>query len=158
MNLDLLKRELIRDEGLRLKPYPDSKGISTIGVGHNLEASPLVGDIGERFTAAGCITEADAEAILCADIGGCTALLDKYLPWWAKLDDARQNALANMAFNMGVGPSEEQPDGKLLQFKNSLALLERGDYAKAAANFAMSAWYRQVGQRAVRLVAVIKGA
>lgn len=158
MDLDALKRQLIHDEGLRLKPYKDSKGIWTILVGHNMEAKPLSLDMQRRLAEDGALVEMDAIIVLHDDITEHCILLDKYLPWWStKLDDARQNALVNMAFNLGVGPSDEQPDGKILQFKNSLALLERGEYEKAAANFAMSAWYKQVGQRAVRLVAIIKG-
>lgn len=157
MNLDHVKRQLIHDEGLRLKPYKDSKGIWTILVGHNMEAKPLPAEMQARLEKDGALTEVDAESVLCTDIGDHCILLDKYLPWWTQLDEARQGALVNMAFNMGVGPSEEDPNGKLLQFKNSLALLERGEYEKAAANFAMSAWYKQVGARAVRLCAIIKG-
>ena len=33
MNMELLKEELLRDEGLELKPYTDTVGKTTIGVG-----------------------------------------------------------------------------------------------------------------------------
>jgi hypothetical protein len=36
-------------------------------------------------------------------------------------------------------------------------LIERGEYEKAAANLAMSKWAKQVGPRATRIIAVIKG-
>ena len=36
MNIELLKEELLRDEGLELKPYTDTVGKTTIGVGRNL--------------------------------------------------------------------------------------------------------------------------
>lgn len=36
---DAIKQMVIADEGLRLKRYKDSKGIWTIGIGHNLEAT-----------------------------------------------------------------------------------------------------------------------
>lgn len=134
MDLDALKRQLIHDEGLRLKPYKDSVGLLTIGVGRNLEG---VG-----------ISEAEAEVLLDHDIARSIADLDRMLPWWRQMTDARQNALANMCFNMGIVV--------LLGFKNSLALLERGEYEKAAANFRMSKWYKQVGQRAVRICDIIE--
>lgn len=35
---DAIKKMVIGDEGLRLKAYKDTKGLSTIGVGHNLQA------------------------------------------------------------------------------------------------------------------------
>src|SRR5260221_216391 len=128
MNSMMLKLQLINDEGLRLKPYRDTVGKLTIGVGRNLD------DKG--------ISQEEAAIMLENDIDEHVALLDAKLPWWRKLDEARQNALANMAFNLGI-------EG-LLGFKNSLALLERGEYEKAAANFAMSKWAKQVGPRADR--------
>jgi lysozyme len=135
MNIDKLRNQLIVDEGLRLKAYRDSVGKLTIGVGRNLD------DKG--------ISEAEAAVLLENDIAEHVALLDARLPWWRKLDEVRQNALANMAFNLGI-------EG-LLGFTNSLALLERGEYEKAAANLAMSKWAKQVGPRADRIIAVIKG-
>lgn len=136
MDIDALRRQLIHDEGLRLKAYRDSVGKLTIGVGRNLD------DKG--------ISEAEAAVLLENDIAEHVALLDAKLPWWRKLDEARQNALANMCFNLGING--------LLGFTNSLALLERGEYEKAAANLAMSKWAKQVGPRATRIIAVIKGA
>jgi lysozyme len=135
MDIDALRRQLIHDEGLRLKPYKDTVGKLTIGVGRNLD------DKG--------ISEAEAAVLLENDIDEHVALLDAKLPWWRKLDEARQNALANMCFNLGI-------EG-LLGFTNSLALLERGEYEKAATNLAMSKWAKQVGPRADRIIAVIKG-
>jgi lysozyme len=40
-NLQKLIAELRRDEGVRYSPYNDTKGIPTVGVGHNLNAKPL---------------------------------------------------------------------------------------------------------------------
>src|SRR5438105_4864784 len=98
MNLDALRKELIRDEALRLKPYKDTVGKLTIGVGRNLD------DKG--------ISEAEAAVLLENDIAEHVALLDAKLSWWRKLDEARQNALANMCFNMGIG-QEDPPHGLL---------------------------------------------
>ncbi len=149
MDLAKLTAELERDEGRgpmrngRLLPYRDSVGKLSIGIGRNLD------DKG--------ISLEEAHALLRNDIVEHLDLLDKYLPWWRKLDDERQRALANMAFNLGVGPSEEQPQGKLLTFRNTLAAIERGDYQAAAEGMAASRWARQVGARADRLVAMMRG-
>ena len=85
MDLDVLKAELTRDEGLRLQPYRDSVGKLTIGVGHNLDANG--------------ITYAAAMQILEDDILNVMGQLNSKVSWWATLDDARQRVLANMAFN-----------------------------------------------------------
>ena len=90
------------------------------------------------------------------DIAEHCALLDRHLPWWKNMDEVRQRALANMAFNLGVGPSDEQPTGKLLTFKNTLAAMARGDYEAAANGMSSSAWAKQVGIRATRLVEMMR--
>jgi lysozyme len=146
LDRDQLERDLIRDEGLKLKPYKDSVGIWTIGVGHNIEAHPLP----EGMLVDGKISEADAKALLEGDIDEHVAALDKALPWAQSLDEPRYRALVNMAFNLGIAG--------LLGFKNTLALIERGEYEKAAANLAMSKWAKQVGPRATRIINIIKGA
>jgi hypothetical protein len=41
MDVDLLRKELVRDEGLRLRPYRDSVGKLSIGIGRNLDDPTL---------------------------------------------------------------------------------------------------------------------
>lgn len=142
MNIADLREQLIVDEGLRLKPYVDTVGKSSIGVGRNLS------DKG--------ISNAEAMMLLDNDIAEHTTLLDKYLPWWTRLDEPRQLALANLAFNLGVGPSDEQPTGHLLSFKPTLDLIARGEYDQAADHLAASRWAGQVGKRAERIIATIR--
>lgn len=134
MNTDSLILELERDEGLSLKPYRDSVGKLTIGVGRNLD------DVG--------ITQEEARFLLLGDIHSATAALDERLPWWTGLDEVRQRALANMMFNLG-------PD-RLLGFKNTLALIHLGDYLAAAQAMLASKWAAQVGPRAERLAVMVR--
>ncbi|MBJ7410111.1 MAG: glycoside hydrolase family protein [Phenylobacterium sp.] len=134
--------DLKRDEGLRLDAYPDpiSKGPPwTIGYGHT----------GPEVRPGLTWTREEADAALRDDIAKHNAELARHLPWIARLDPARRRVLQNMAFNLGIG----EPGGKkgLLGFKNTLAMIERGDYAAAADGMLRSLWARQVGQRAVRL-------
>lgn len=133
-----LRDQLIRDEGVRRTKYRDSRGFWTIGVGHNLDANPL------RFDISQGISFAQAAQILDEDIARVSAKLFADLPWIAQLDPARQGVLLNMAFNMG--------EGGVLEFHHELADTKAGDYVKAAADMKDSAWYGQVGARAVRLV------
>lgn len=135
MNATFLAAELERDEGLRLLPYKDSVGKTTIGIGRNLD------DVG--------ISEAEARAMLAADIARVEADLDRELTWWRKLDEDRQRVLANMAFNLGVA--------KLLTFKNTLGSIFVGDYQAAADAMLASKWASQVGPRATRLAARMRG-
>jgi lysozyme len=132
MNLPALIAALRRDEGVRLKPYADTTGHLTIGVGHNLT------DKGISLAVAEAILDEDVDEVL-------LALLN--LPWFVALSDVRQQAVANMAFNLGVSG--------LLQFTRMVAALERGDYIAAASEMLASLWARQVGARADRLAVMM---
>jgi lysozyme len=128
--------DLRRDEGLRLAAYPDPlTGAApwTIGYGHT----------GAEVRAGLAWTEGQAEAALADDVAGVLRALDRRLPWWRRLDDARQDVLANMAFNMGVAALEG--------FAHTLTFIHNGDWARAAEAMLDSAWARQVGARARRL-------
>jgi lysozyme len=135
MDLDALKADLVRDEGQRLSPYTDTAGKLTIGIGHNLT------DRG--------ISQAVCDAIFAEDIATVISDLDRELPWWTRLDEPRQRVLANMAFNLGIA--------KLLLFRHTLDAMARGDYGAAADGMAASLWASQVGPRAQRLIAVMRG-
>jgi lysozyme len=124
-----LVEQITRDEGVRLKPYRDSVGKLTIGIGRNLD------DKG--------ISLAEAQIFLQDDIRDVQAELQKALPWVYHLDDARRGVLENMAYNMGVE--------KLLSFHDTLSFVQRGLFAQAANAMMQSKWAVQVGARAVRL-------
>lgn len=133
MNLDDLRRELILDEGLKLKPYHCTSGKLTIGVGRNIE------DIG--------ITKEEALYLLDSDISRICQELDKALPWWRDLSDTRRRVLVNMGF-MGVP--------KLLGFVKALAAMKAGNYEEASRQMYESRWAGQVGQRATRLCEMMR--
>lgn len=137
MDLALLEAELRRDEDVRYWPYKDTAGIETTGCGHNLQAKPLPPNWAYP------LTPAQVTQLLEQDIADTLANLDRNLAWWRQMDEVRQRVIANMAFNLGIG--------KLLGFKNTLAAMQRGSYAVAAAGMKASLWYSQTGDRAVRL-------
>jgi lysozyme len=133
-DMAMLVAELKRDEGTRLKPYTDTVGKLTIGVGRNLS------DVG--------ISDDECTILLQNDIERTVAALDRTLPWWRNLSPVRQRVLVNMAFNLGmVG---------LLTFKNTLGAMQNGSYAAAAAGMLSSKWATQVGVRAERLADMMR--
>ena len=134
MNIETLRAELMRDEGVRLKPYQDSVGKLTIGVGRNLD------DVG--------ISQDEVANLLDNDIKRTMAELDKSLPWWRNLDEVRQRVLLNMAFNLGVAG--------LLGFKNTLAAIQNDKWGEAADGMLASKWAKQVGGRAQRLAVMMR--
>lgn len=129
-----LVEQLIDHEGEKLFPYVDTVGKTTVGVGRNLT------DVG--------ISKEESRILLANDIKKVVAGLDAALPWWDSLSEARQRVLADMAFNLGLKG--------LLGFKNTLALVQRGDYDEAADNMLLSKWATQVGRRATTLAGMMR--
>lgn len=134
-----LLEQLRRDEGLRLTPYKDSRGIWTCGYGHNLVAHD------EKLAE---ITKEQAEQWLREDAEVAIQDVAYSLPWSANLDDARRGVLENMAFNLGIKG--------LMGFHRTLNYVETGNYAAAAQEMLYSDWAKQVGARAERLSVQMK--
>ncbi len=129
MNKTKLAEQLEKHEGLRLKPYTDTVGKLTLGIGRNLE------DKG--------ITEQEALFMLNNDVDYFYKNLVKKLPWIVNLNDARQNVLVNMAFNLGTSG--------LFGFENMLAAITICNFKLASEEMLDSKWARQVGNRSVEL-------
>ena len=134
-----LIEQLRLHEGERRKPYRDTVGKLTIGIGRNLDDKGLRRD--------------EIEYLLANDIADARADLDRYLPWWRGMDPVRQRVLIDMAFNMGMGAPNR---GGLLSFVNTLSEIRRGEYAIAADMMLASKWAAQVGRRAVRLATMMR--
>lgn len=144
MNVPQLLAELERDEDFRTKPYDDATGLElkpgdtlqgciTIGIGVNLSEG-LTRD--EAMTlSAGRVARAERDA-------------RRALPCFSELSDARQRALVNMAFNLGLP--------RLLKFRNMLGAFAAHDYERAATEALDSVWARQVGERAERIATMIR--
>lgn len=127
MNYDILLEQLKDFEGLELKAYQCTAGKTTIGLGRNLD------DYG--------ITKEEAYYLAKNNINELEDELDRAIPWWRQLDDARQRALINLSYNVGTTT--------LLKFKKTLQYLEDGSYEEAAKEVLDSRWADQVGRRAI---------
>jgi lysozyme len=121
MTLDGLVK-LKEHEGLRLKPYTDTVGKLTVGWGRNLT------DVG--------ISEREAGLMLTNDIERATAQCRQSFDWFDSLDVTRQDAIVNLAFNLGI-------DG-LKGFHDMLAAVEKQDWKLAANELLDSQWAKQV--------------
>jgi lysozyme len=133
MDNDTLIKNLIADEGLRLKPYTDTVGKLTIGVGRNLN------DEG--------ITAQEALYLLNNDIQRIEKELTP-LPNFSQLSQPRQRVITEMAFNMGF-------EG-VMEFKQMWKAIQAQDWEGAANAMLNSLWAKEVGQRAVRLAASMR--
>ena len=128
MNRQLLRTQLERHEGLRLKPYMDTVGKLTIGYGRNLD------DVG--------ISRDEADFMLDNDIDQVERQLNT-VDEYQELDSVRRTVLCNMAFNLGFAG--------LMSFQNMWSAISRRDWDRAAAEMTNSKWARQVGSRAEEL-------
>lgn len=81
------------------------------------------------------------------DVQRCYSECVKFT-FWNKLNPARQAALLDMCFNLGIS--------RLKNFKKMLAAFERGDYKTAAKEALDSNWARQVKGRATELSKIIE--
>lgn len=126
-----LRQYLVVAEGMRLKPYNDTVGKLTIGVGRNLT------DVG--------ISALEAYALLDHDIDRAVAGLVGKFPWFQEQDPVRQVVLVELCFNMGIT--------SLSGFTNTLAAFRMKDYPKAADGLKKSKWFRQVqASRSSRII------
>lgn len=129
---DNLIKQLRSDEGERLSVYQDSLGFWTIGVGRLVDGRK-----------GGGITAEESAYLLNNDIERTRRGLVDALPWFESLDEARQGALINLAFQNGVS-------GVLL-FKNMLAALKEGRWEDAKHHALDSRWAKQTPERAQRV-------
>ena len=129
-----LKELLIKHEGFRTRPYSDTVGKLTIGVGRNLTDCGLSKD--------------EVYLLLENDIRKVLVELDFYFPWFGKLSENRQIALMDMCFNLGIN--------RFRKFKNMIMYLVMDDFENASKEMLNSKWAQQVGGRAVELAEMIR--
>ena len=144
MNLEQLREQLEIDEGRVDALYNDHLGYATFGVGHLvLESDPEYGsEIGTAISESRVIEafEQDCESVL----RDCNILYEEF----SDLPEEAQQVIANMMFNMG------RP--RLSKFKGMKRGVDSRDWHAAADEMVDSAWYRQVTNRADRLVARVR--
>jgi lysozyme len=135
----LIKAQLERDEGRRLRAYRDTNGYWTIGVGHLLGSSPRMSDI----------TDAECDALLAMDIEiavrAIGRVFDSKAAW---LEPARMRALVNMMFNRG---EEHVQSSTTITPAIKEALNGTAGWGMVAAAIKASPWGAQIGKRAERL-------
>lgn len=136
MTTPYLLADLKSDEGLRLTAYPDplSHGQPfTIGYGHTgSDVHPGVVWIQQQ-----------ADDALARDVQAVQQGLDHSLSWWRTLNDARQDVLVNMGYELGVHG--------LSGFPSALADMRAGNWITADHDMLKSRWDAQVPNRAGRL-------
>lgn len=149
INMNEAVQRLAMHEGIRLHPYRCTKGRLTIGIGRNLDNNPITAEeervVGDWQHG---ITKEAAFYLLRHDIDRVEDECSRLIPFWQSLDDERQYALLDMAFNLGIYG--------LLKFKKMLAFIGVGNYRQAAVECLASKYAQDVGQRAKRIAKTIE--
>ena len=133
--LEILQHQLPIDEGMRTKPYRDTVGKLTAGVGRNLDDVPFSAD--------------EIALMLENDIRRAEQGARALVPTFDTLTEERKAVMVNMTFNMGRAG--------LANFVHFLEAVDEGRWDDAATQMLASKWATQVGPRAQRLAAAMKG-
>ena len=140
MDIEKLRKQLEIDEGVKHEIYLDHLGYPTFGIGHLVIPSDIEyrEDVGTRVSeerVRECFDK-DVESVL----RDCKLLYKDF----DELPEEAQQIIANMMFNMGYT--------RLSKFKGMKKGVDARDWNKAADEMVDSRWYKQVTNRANRLV------
>jgi len=140
MDINKLKETLKIDEGVVYEIYNDHLGYPTFGIGHLV----LEGEPEHGVSVGTAVTEERVDACFEKDveyvINDCKILHEDF----DNYPEEVKQVIANMMFNMGRT--------RLTNFRKHNAALKEGDWKTAAIEGRDSRWYKQVTNRAERLM------
>ena len=144
MNIEQLREQLEVDEGCVYKIYNDHLGYATFGIGHLVtESDPEQGQSLGTPVSSDRVAEA-FESDIQSVLRDCNILYSDF----DDLPEEAQQVIANMMFNLG------RP--RLSKFAGMKRGVDARDWNQAADEMVDSNWYRQVTNRADRLVERIR--
>ena len=140
MNKDKLREEIAEDEGCKYEIYLDTHGLETCGIGH------LITETDEEYgKPVGTVVEQErVRQLFSLDMAVTLDECKVLYPDFDDLPEEAQHIISNMMFNMG------RP--RLSKFKKMNEAIAQKDWKRAAVEGRDSRWYRQVTQRAERLM------
>ena len=140
MDIQKLKEELTLDEGCEFKLYNDHLGYKTFGVGHLVtkDDPEYEMEIGEE------VSEDRVNECFIKDIEKVIEDCHILYSYFNELPEDAQLIIANMMFNLG------RP--RLTKFKKMKEAVNDANWLEAAIQMEDSRWYKQVPNRAGRLV------
>lgn len=127
----LMFKKIKEEEGFIAIPSPDPLGFLTIGYGTNLTI-PL--------------SEKEGEILLAIRLNKVAEAL-KGLDWFNDLDAPRQEAIINMAYNIGFNG--------VLEFREMIEAIRNKNWPVASSAMLNSKWANQVKDRAKYLASVM---
>ena len=144
MDISKLREEIESDEGNVEEIYLDHLKLETFGIGHLVkkndpEYGMPVGTPVSRTRINSCFND---------DIQGTVEDCEKLYVNFYSLPEETKMILCNMMYNLGYT--------RLSKFSKLKAAVDKGDWEKASIEMTDSKWYRQVPNRAERLVQRMK--
>ena len=138
--VDRLREELKTDEGCKYEIYLDHLGLPTFGIGHLVterdpEYQKEVGTV---------VDEIRVNEVFEQDIGVTIDECKILFVDWSNLPEEVKLITANMMFNMG--------SPRLSKFKKMIQAIKDEDWVEAGNQMKDSRWYKQVTNRADRLI------
>jgi len=156
-----IKKMIMQHEGKINFPYKDSKGLWTIGVGHLIGDGKTLppeyaaykdngGPNDKKNNRTPAMTDAQVMDLFEKDFEHHKQIAMR-TPNWNLANENGQTAMIDLAYNMGEWWNTKT-------WKNSKAVkgLKEGDFKAFADNMEDSLWYKQVGNRAVKVVDMIR--
>ena len=148
-----VKQMIMANEGYKTKPYKDSRGLWTVGVGHLIGNGKKMPVVDPKHPELGMITEnrvfspQEIRSIFDKDFEEHLQAAEKS-PGWDKSNDAGKAGLIDLTYN--VGPYWYK------KLKDAASLLTEGKFVDAAKELEKTGWYKQVKGRAVATVSLIR--
>ncbi len=143
--IDRLREELKIDEGCKYEIYLDHLGLPTAGIGHLLtgkddEYDKPIGTV---------VSEERVTEWFDQDIQMTMSDCKKVYDDWDALPEEVKLIMANMMFNLGYP--------RFCKFKKMIQAVKDGNWIEAGNQMQDSRWYKQVTNRADRLINRMKG-
>jgi lysozyme len=129
----MMRVRLIKDEALRLKPYLDTVGRITAGIGRNLSAKG--------------VGQAACDMWFAEDVAEALSGAEAY-PWFTGLDQSRRQVVVCMIFNMGAEAFDE--------FDGTHDALAAHNWQSASDHMLATKWAQQVGNRALIYARIVR--
>lgn len=148
---------LINDEGIRSEVYRDTRGKRTVGIGFNMDdpasrntwaSAGIAKDFDAVREGAAALDDAEISALANVSYNNAFDTASKHVKGFHRLPPAKQEALVNMAYQLG--------DSKFREFKRMRGALAAGKFSLAAREVLSSDYAQQVPERASRIAAILQ--
>ena len=147
--------QLLGNEGSRQRPYKDTQGHLTIGIGYNLDDKDnqkILASMGYNVKEVRSgnirLTEPVIRELYNTSIAKATKDANNWIPNLSEQPENVQKAVIDMSFNLGAT--------KLAGFAKTRAALINKDYKEASKQMMDSKWAKQVGKRANTLSDMVR--